>query len=238
MKEKIPIVILHGWSRVISGARYAELKKLLEKKGYRVFAPDLPGFGKEPLKKMAMNVDDYLEFVHLFLEKNKLKNVVLIGHSFGGRIAVKFSYKYPDYIAKLILTGAPLIKEPLSAKKRVLSFIAKLGKGLLSSAPNSVKSFSRKMLYKSIGEWDYYKAGQLRNTFQNIIQEDLAGILTKISVPTLIIWGEYDSLVPSRIGLRIGRLIKDSEFKIIPGTHRLPYENSSGFFKAIEHFLP
>lgn len=63
------IIILHGWG--LAGDRYNALRKILEDKGFQVFAPDMPGFGSEPLVKDPMNIDDYVEFVATFFEKER-----------------------------------------------------------------------------------------------------------------------------------------------------------------------
>ncbi|HXS14760.1 MAG TPA: alpha/beta fold hydrolase, partial [Candidatus Saccharimonadales bacterium] len=92
-----PIVILHGWQK--SGKDYAEIQKIFEKEGYIVFSPDMPGFGSEKLAKEAMSVDDYVDFIEAFLQKKKLNKIILIGHSFGGRVGAKFAAKYPEKVS-------------------------------------------------------------------------------------------------------------------------------------------
>lgn len=227
------IIILHGWG--ITGNKYHEVQHLLEKKGYQVFAPDMPGFGKEKLGKKVMNVDDYVKFVHEFLQEKKIKKAILLGHSFGGRVAAKFSAKYPGLVEKLILTGAPLIKKPLPPHKQLISTLVKNGKVFI---PHPFESFMKKGIYKLLGEWDYYKAGSLKKTLQNVLAEDISPILSQISVPTLLIWGNDDTFVPVTIGREISQRIQKAFFVNIPGaTHKLPYENSSVFTKEIVKFL-
>src|SRR5437868_1870950 len=102
---KSPILILHGWGK--TGSAYSAIQKLFEEKGYEVFAPNLPGFGSESLVKPVMNIDDYAEWVIEYLKKKKRKKVILIGHSFGGRISAKLTAFHPELVEKLILTGAP-----------------------------------------------------------------------------------------------------------------------------------
>lgn len=235
---KSTILILHGWATTLSGARYSELTTLLASDGYTVFAPDLPGFGKEKLQKPVMVLDDYVAFVDVFLKKEKLKKVVIIGHSFGGRIAAKFAATHPEKIEKLILTGAPLIKRKLSPKKQLAFLIAKTGKAILAFFPKPMQDLSKKLFYRSIGEWDYYKANELKATMQAIIREDLLPILPNIHAPTLVVWGENDTFVPLVDGKEIAKDIKHAKFVAIPGaTHKLPYEYPLKFFQAVKTFL-
>lgn len=228
------IIVLHGWGTTLSGDRYHELKKLLEAKGHTVFTPDLPGFGKETLQKKVMVLDDYVSFVHAFMKKHTIKNAIIIGHSFGGRIGAKLAVKYPELVEKLILTGAPLIKRKLSLKKKIAYLAAKTGKRALSLFPEKLQQLSKKVLYRSIDEWDYYKAQELKETFKAIIGEDLSVVLPKISVPTTVIWGGNDTFVPLVDGEEIAKRIKNAKFVVVENaTHRLPYEHPVLFFKAL-----
>ncbi len=236
--SKIPIIILHGWAKDMTGDRYHELKNILEKHHYSVYSPDLPGFGKEKLQKEVMTVDDYVDFLKSFAREQKHKKIILIGHSFGGRIATKFAYLHPDIVQKLVITGSPLTKRKLSLKKSIARVVAASGKIALSYFPQNTQNLFKKLLYKSIGEWDYYKSGNLRETFKAIVREDLSSILPGISVPTIIVWGEHDTFVPVSDAQDISRRIPNSRLVIIPdASHKLPYENPIAFYKAISSFL-
>lgn len=234
---KKAIIILHGWG--VNGKKYEEVVDSLRNREFTVFAPDLPGFGNEKLEKKVMSLDDYVEFAVSFFKKNNIKKAIIIGHSFGGRVGAKLAYKYPELVEKLIITGSPLIKHAkLSSKKRIASYLAIFNKKLLKFLPENVQNILRKILYFSIGEWDYYKAGELRETFKMIINEDLSEILPKINIPTLIVWGENDLVVPLADGKNIATMIKKSELIIVPeSSHKLPYEKPTAFIKSILPFL-
>lgn len=235
---KSAIIILHGWGTTMSGDKYDVLKKLFESKGYTVFTPDLPGFGKEKMQKTVMVLDDYVLFVDHFMKKNNIKKAILIGHSFGGRIAAKLAVIHPEKIEKIVLTGAPLIRRKLSLKKKIAFFAAKSGKIVLALFPKTVQGLARKMLYRSIGEWDYYKSNELKETLQAILREDLAPLLSKIHAPTIVIWGEKDTFVPVVDGKEITENIKNAKFVTIQdATHKLPYEDPIPFFNAVMPFI-
>lgn len=230
------ILILHGWKVAVN--RYKPLQELLEKEKFSVLIPELPGFGTEKLLKPIMNLDDYVEFVFQYIEKEKIKKIILIGHSFGARVGAKFAYYHPEHVEKLILTGAPLIKQKLSTKKQIAFIISKIGKKLILALPNSCQKFLRKSLYFSLGEWDYYKSGELKETFKAIIDEDLLPILSKITVPTLLVWGERDTFVPLHVGLQIKKEIKNAKLEVIPdASHRLPCNEPALFMSSIEKFI-
>lgn len=233
-----PILILHGWSNTMTGGQYSELAMYFRKKKYEVFVPDLPGFGKEVLVVDPMTLEMYVEWVVKFLKKEQVKKVIIIGHSFGGRIAALLAYKYPKLVEKLILTGSPLIRQPLSFKKQVVSSGVRLMKGGIEKVPLRLQNMLRKGLYYSIGEWDYYKAGRLKETFKKIVHSDLRDILEKITVPTLILWGSRDFFVPLTVGRQIAAKIPGSELVIVSdATHKLPYESPEIFGEEILKWL-
>lgn len=239
--KNVPIVILHGWGVGMSGRKYESLKKLLEKDGHVVYAPDLPGFGDNPLSKEKLAFEDYIQFVYDFItQKINKKKVILLGHSFGGRIAIRFSAQYPEMVERLILTGASGIPRALtSLKKRVVYKITKMTRLLFLIPPFSLfYSLFRKLVYYSIGEMDYYKAGTLAETFKNVYQVSIEPDLEKITVPTLIVWAADDTFTPLADGILMHEKIKNSQLIIIPAaTHKLPYEKPKEFVQAIYSYL-
>lgn len=241
---KYPIVILHGWGKDMTGERYAELKAKLEKKGYKVFSPDLPGFGKNSLKKVALQFDDYVSFVHTYIEEilkeTKEDKVILIGHSFGGRIAIRFTSLYPGLVKKLILSGASgLPQQHLSVKKMIIQTLTKILRPIFSIPPFSyIYASLRKLVYYSIGEMDYYKAGNLTKTFKNVYQISIKDDLENIHIPTLLIWGELDTFVPLSDGEYMHNHIYRSKLLVVKkGTHRLPYTHPDIFVKNVLDFI-
>lgn len=231
------ILILHGWG--LQGNVYKELLRLFKQKEFRVLAPDLPGFGTEPLKKKTMTLNDYIEFVDNFIPKNIKGRYVIIGHSFGGRIAIKFTSSHPKNLSGLILTGAAGIRHPLSMRSTIAFYFAKYLVVLFTIPPFSQwRGFFQKFLYYFTGELDYYKAGHLKDTFKKIIAEDLTKYLTKISVPSLLVWGEKDRVIPISDGQFMNKHIKKSRLIAIrDATHKLPYQKPRLFLNACLPFL-
>lgn len=231
---KTPIIILHGWG--LKGSVYSTLSDLLKAKSYKVFSPDMPGFGSEPLQKKSMNLDDYVSFLKEFMKKNKIKKTILIGHSFGGRVSLKFAWRNSDLVEKIILTGTPVIRHISLKKKIAYLFAVTFGK-IFSRFPNLAKLLFRKLLYFAIGEWDYYKSGPLKQVFKNIIQEDLLRYIIEIKTPIFLVWGKDDAMTPASDVEKIKKYNKLIQSKIIPNIgHKLPYENPNAFVDAIMPF--
>lgn len=234
-ESRIPIVVLHGWG--LHGGVYGELKKLLEKEGFKVFIPDLPGFGAEPLRSQTMILDDYVSFVDEFLNANKIVKPIIIGHSFGGRVALKYAFKYPQKVTKLVLTGAPVIRSSVF-KRKISRMVSITGGQLFGFLPKTTKDFLRKSLYFLVGEWDYYKAGPLKEVFKNIINEDLVFYAKNVKPPVLLVWGENDRVVPVSDMKKIAKIIPHATFSVAKNAgHKLPYEKPVEFFKAIRPFF-
>lgn len=235
---KNPILILHGWN--LSGDKFLPLKIFLNKKGYDVHAPDLPGFGSNKNLAKSHNLNDYAAYVKKYSEDKKLKKFTVIGHSFGGRIAIRFAAKYKNNISALILTGTPGYQPDSNIKVKIFLVISKIG-NIFFSVPviSSLGPLARKILYKSAGSHDYEKTGgYLRETFKTIIRENLEDDMMKITQPTLLVWGGNDKLVPSSIAKRMNKTIKSSKLVIIKDTrHNLPYANPELFYNSINKFL-
>ena len=93
---KQPVIILHGWG--LSSIKFQLLAELFDRKKYRVFVPDLPGFGNSAMPAKALELKDYADFLHGFMNANHIEKPILIGHSFGGRVALKYQFVYPQSI--------------------------------------------------------------------------------------------------------------------------------------------
>ncbi|MFH1833067.1 MAG: alpha/beta hydrolase [Candidatus Levyibacteriota bacterium] len=231
MNYESNIIILHGWG--LNGNKYSKLSSLLKQKGCKVFTPDLPGFGAEPLKSESMTLGDYIDFVEKFIEKNKILKPIIIGHSFGGRVAIKYCWKYPKSVSALILTGVPVIRN-VSLSKKIAFLLSIMGRKIFSIFPSSIENMMRKILYFLLGEWDYYKAGRLKQVFKNIVGEDLKGYLREIRIPILLIWGEEDKTVPAVDIKKIKQINSTVKEVIIKETgHKLPYDHPALFLDAI-----
>ncbi len=211
------VIILHGWTYSIE--KYEIIDKLLKAKGVRTSVLRIPGFTKKLDTDKAWNLDDYINWLKKILDKEKEK-VILIGHSNGGRIALNFANKYPDKIEKLILIdSAGIYHNELTARTKRLFFatLAKIGKKITSSKK------LRNLLYKITGERDYKNASaHMRKTMVYLMKSDMLLNLEKINVPTLIIWGENDKILPLRDGIKMQHEIKNSKLEVIKDARHSP----------------
>lgn len=232
------ILILHGWGSCAKN--WAKVKELLEAQGYKVLVPDLPGFGLTPPPATAWNIDNYVEWVKDFCEKQNLSQIFLLGHSFGGGIAIKFAAKYPEKLKGLILCSVARITKRKSLKNFLFLIFAKTG-NIIFSLPllNKLKSLSRRAIYKLAGSRDYLLAqGLMKETMKKTISEDLKPYLPKISVKTLIIWGDKDKNTPLSDAYLIKEKISNSVLEIFSNiTHNPHREVPEKLAEAIREFI-
>ena len=210
--EGKPFLILHGWGSCSD--KWQRVGDLLAQKGLKVIIPDLPGFGQSEKPKNAWDIDDYCDFVGEFVRALGLEKFSLLGHSFGGALAVKFSLKFPEKIDKLSLVGAAVIRKK-TFKNQLLKFISRFFK--------IRNSFLRKLFYRKS---DYLSVqGTMKEVYLKVIKEDLSDILSEVQVSTLIIWGEKDNITPLSDAYKINNKIKNSQLEIISGVgHNLHLE--------------
>lgn len=232
------MIILHGWN--LSGSRFSALADTFRKKGYRVFTPDLPGFGQEAAPKRPWHVVDYAEFVRGYIDRNKIKSPVIIGHSFGGRVALKYIQIYPDDVKALVLSGTPGLS-PIPKKKLLLFLvIAKIGGLIFSIPPLSLLSdWARRWLYYVAGAREFIRAeGSMRETFKHIVSDNLVSAMQSVRVPCLLLWGEYDVIVPVSIARNMQDIMTQSTLKVIPEVdHGVPFKEPEIFAGYVEQFL-
>lgn len=218
------IVLLHGWGQNLE--MMDPIGKNLDD-NFKITILDLPGFGSSEKPNFAYTINDYTEFLHEFLKSLDIKNPILIGHSFGGRIAINYSAIYP--VNKLVLFGSP--------------FIVREKKGLIVQILKSLKKVKMlngiaEVMKKHMGSEDYKAAnGIMREILVQTVNTDLTESAKKIKASTLLIWGENDEAVPVSEAELLEKTISDSALIVLPGTHYCYLENLGRVISILEHFL-
>jgi len=233
------LLILHGWQS--SGEKWQKVKEYLEKEGIRVIAPDLPGFKKENQLARAWDLNDYVGWVKQFIEENTSGPLFLLGHSFGGRVAIKFSAKYPEKLSGLILVSAAGITPRPKIKIKIFWVFSKIGH-LIFSLPilRFFRTYAEKVVYFLAGEKDYRFIQQafLKETFKKVISENLISLLPQIRTRTLMVWGEKDKMTPLEDAHIMKEKIKGSELEVLDDIGHLPYiESPELLSQKIIYFL-
>jgi pimeloyl-ACP methyl ester carboxylesterase len=206
--------------------------------GDAIHIPLLPGFdGEEPQE--ALNIDDYVAWLEEYIRKEGLKNIVLVGHSNGGRIAMRYTAKHKDVKRLVLIAAAGIPNTHISLKKTVFMGLAKGGKIVLGPfKETSLYRVAEKLLYKAARESDYYKASPvMKETMVNLLKYDVTGDLKKITCPSLCIWGRRDTATPLWMGKRIAAGIPGCTMKIVDGGHNIHVTHAGEVATYIKDFL-
>jgi pimeloyl-ACP methyl ester carboxylesterase len=227
MKEKL--VIIHGWG--VKKDQWNEALKYLN--DFEVILLDIPGFDFE--LERPFNFDDYLNY----LEKEiNFDQFYLLGHSFGGALAMLYALKYPEKIKKLILYNAAIIRDK-KLKRKISVFLSKIFKFLEKIFPEKLLYFPKKAYYKFIiKSYDYLMANEnLKKTFINIINTDLKDLPKNLKVETILLWGKYDKTTPLKHGEILKNLIPNSKLIILEGGHNVHVKNPEEFSQKLKEAL-
>ncbi|MBP6891217.1 alpha/beta hydrolase [Candidatus Parcubacteria bacterium] len=218
-----PIIFLHGWGH--DSSHWEKVAQLVANQGYQVIVPDLPGFGRSQTLDYPWTLENYKEFVLHFSESLKLKNVFLLGHSFGGRIAILLTSEKNNLIVdKLILCAAAGLYKKQSLKFKVSTAIVKFFGNILEKI--GLLELKQKMsdLYSSAINSDYQKANKImRETLINIQKETLFHRIPKITAKTKIIWGKLDGITPLESADYLIKNIPNAQLKILEKGNHSPH---------------
>jgi pimeloyl-ACP methyl ester carboxylesterase len=225
------VLALHGWRRT-----HHDFAPVFGVGGAGVpgaVAPDLFGFGATPPPPEPWGTEEYARQLLPLLDEPGLlaDRIVLVGHSFGGRVAVRLCGLAPDRIDRLVLTGVPLLdragrrSKPAVAYRvaRRLHHLGLLGESRLEA------------LRTRYGSADYRAAqGVMRGVFVKVLAETYADELAGIGCPVQLVWGETDGEVPLEVAVRARELFPSATLLTLPGVgHLTPTEAPAALRDAI-----
>ena len=232
------ILCLHGWGG--STASFAGLiNRIVEHGGARAIAVDFPNHGKTPAPDTVWHVGDFKAQILALLDELQLERVDIVAHSFGGRVALLLASENPERVGRMLLTGCAGLVAPKSAKQKLRNGAANAFKGMLESSPvqrvfGSKANSLLDQLQTRFGSEDYRQlTPQMRETFVNIVEEDLSRCLPLIKAPTFLFWGENDTATPLWMGQRMAQEIPDAAIQVVPGADHFAYAYHYEEFWAI-----
>lgn len=221
--EGFPILMLHGW-----GANRTLVTPLAEKltpQGFQCYVPDLPAFGDTPEPPIAWTVFDYATFVLAYMDTLQLERVHLFGHSFGGRLSLILAADYPNRFDKIVLADSAGIRPKVATSDQLRT---RLYKGIRSTLEalglKSLSATLRTAYNKRYGSTDFNAvSGVMRQTFINVINEDLLPYAHRIPHPTLLFWGDQDLDTPLWMGQTLEKMIPDAALIVHEGAGHYSY---------------
>ena len=245
--EGLPVILLHGfpfdsrvWSEQVSTLSDAA----------RVITLDLPGFGTSPAfpSTVEPTVDQYAEAVADTAKEMNLGKLTLVGHSMSGYIALAFARRYPEMLAGLVLVTTKPAADSKKAKEGRKSLAIKVRE---VGPVATVSAMGAKLLASATIERDPELAEQVKKIMLEQSSDGIIAALTAmacrpsstsslgdIQVPTLVIRGEEDALMPTRSVNSLARLIPGAKLEVMRGAGHLPMmETPDQFNSALRRFL-
>jgi pimeloyl-ACP methyl ester carboxylesterase len=215
------ILLLHGLG--VYGESWGYQVQALESKGYRVLAPDLPGFGKSPPAEKTWSVDSAALAMVRLLDEQTIDQTVVCGLSMGGTVALRIALMHPERVNGLVLisTFAALRPRTLSEviyffRRGVRSYLTDPGQQARLVAerifPNRDQSEWRELLVKSIQASDprIYKQSMLALARFNVTRQ-----LSSLHLPVMVITGGSDTTIPPAVQARMAESIPGAQHYLI-----------------------
>lgn len=221
------VILLHGWGQNI------QMMEMIENhlnQFFSVYTLDFPGHGQSDEPNEPWGVIEYAEFLEEFIKENGIKNPILIGHSFGCRVAIRYAAIHHD-VKKMVLTGAAGIKPKKTASMKLKTKAYKTGKWFLKATGQTKKL---EELQKNAGSVDYRNAkGVMKPTFVKVVNDDVTPILKDVICPVLLVWGEFDQAVPLSDARLMEELMPDAGLAIFEGDDHFAYWHQPDRFNAV-----
>jgi len=211
------IYILHGWTYNLD--KWQKITEMLKKSGFEPVLLKVPGLTQDSEK--SWTISQYVTWLESELSQ-EVKPITLLGHSNGGRIALHYAIKNPGRIKQLFLLDAAGVYHndlKIRTKRLVFKNLAKIGKRV-KDVP-----MLRAGVYKLARETDYRDAPEhMRTTMAQMIESDHTLNIHDITVPTVIIWGEHDTVTPLKDARILHKAIEHSKLYVIPSARHSPHD--------------
>jgi pimeloyl-ACP methyl ester carboxylesterase len=226
------IVFLHGWGADKNS--FLWLKDYFEEE-WRVIFVDFDGFGDSSEPDGPMFVRDYVNNLKSIIDRFNPQKLVLVGHSFGGRIAIKFSFLYQSIYEKLSLV---LVDSAGILPKRNLMYHLRVRR-YKRLKRRAIKNKNLEEKLNRFGSKDYKVLSPvMKQTFVNVVNEDLSHDAKFIKTNTIIVWGDKDKETKAYMARKLKRLINGSKLYFLKGAGHFSFlEKKEEFVIILDTFL-
>lgn len=226
-KNKQPLIFLHGLFG--SSFVYRKLLNILSKK-FRVYAFDMPGWGKSDKLKKTMTSEEYSDFAYKAARKLKIKKPIMVGHSAGGMHTISITLNHPNYPKKIILVNSAGLRLPYTLKQLYNKIL---------NPKNKKKLYAKEHMWRELIEF----IKNIIKFFTSYIARKMMVIgfsttyehrLKEIKTPTLILWSNKDGLFPLKYARKFHRKIPNSELVIFRGNHHWIISHPKMIYKVMD----
>jgi 2-hydroxy-6-oxonona-2,4-dienedioate hydrolase len=221
--DRPPIVLVHGWG-VAGGYLYPLAGELAT--DFTVYVPDLPGHGLSSKPRHALTLDDLADTLAAWMRASGIEKSVLVGQSFGCQIATRLAEQHPGRLRALVLIGPTVDARARNLPRQIRRLMLASVWEPVSLLPLIARDYVRMGLRRL--------AGELRWMFADAIEQRLPGI----TVPSLVIRGARDAVVPRQWASEVAALLGGADVVPIPGGgHAVQYGHPGAVAQMIRDFV-
>lgn len=258
-KGQQTLIFLHGLSS--NGDAWSKNIEDL-KENYTCIALDLPGYGRSYKVATEFTPTYFSKVLKEFVDAQKIRNFVLVGHSMGGQAAMKFTHLYPDYVSKLVLIAPAGIEEFTTAEAETLKNFT-TQKHVMATTDEQIKKNYEFNFYQMPNDVDKMindriairqtedfadHALAIEKSVKGMLDDKVIDDIKTIEKPTLLVFGEEDRLIPNRflhptlsiqnVAESASKLFKKSEVKMLPNSgHFVQFEKPKEVNEYIIEFI-
>jgi pimeloyl-ACP methyl ester carboxylesterase len=235
-----PVIVIHGGTN--GGREQAKYLSELAKR-YTVYLPDLPGFGNSQPLEGSYFIPEFVEFIDKFAHQLGLDQFHLIGHSFGGGVALNYVLKFPHKVTKLVLVSSMCLGREIAWWVRLLSTpgVLKCIGPLVLGYFRAAKWLNRKLALGNDFTEPFTKASIMIASELTTLREQslvLFDRLGEVMLPTLIVWGDKDRIVPARQAYAAAASIPSCQVKVFDNCGHSVYRRVTlEFSRLVRGFL-
>jgi pimeloyl-ACP methyl ester carboxylesterase len=254
-QKKPVIVFIHGWG---GSARYWESTARAMSDTFDCLLYDLRGFGRSKLPQepieLLYEMEDYAEDLAVLLEALDLNRVFIMAHSLGASPAVLFLNRYPERVERAVLTCSGVFEyeeKSFAAFHKFGKYVVQFRPRWFLRIPFAGAMFMARFLHRPLPavvsrafledflEADYKAAlGTMLTAVSKYASEVMPQEFARLEVPTLLISGEYDKIIPAALGRRAAQMSENVEYFEVPGTAHFPMlEKPDIYLERVQEFL-
>lgn len=232
--EGTPIIVLHGLMGGLSN--FEGVTSYFSKENYKVVVPELPLF---TMPLLTTSVKTLAKFLQKFIKHKKFEQVILLGNSLGGHVALLYTKLFPKNVKALILTGSSGLYESAMGdgypRRGDYDFIKKKCEEVFYDPAVATKEIVDEV-FANVN--DRMKLIKTLAIAKSAIRHNMAKDLPKITTPTCLIWGKNDGVTPPNVANEFNELLPNSElFWIDKCGHAPMMEHPEEFNKLLKHWL-
>lgn len=217
------VVLVHG---LVVSSRYMipTAEKLASY--HEVYVPDLPGFGRSEKPPSVLDVAGLSDSLAAWMETAGLTSAVLVGNSVGCQVVAELALRHPGAVERAVLQGPTMDLEARTALRQAARLALDGTREPLSLLPIMLLDYVSAGLHRSV------------STFRYALGDPIEEKLPRVRVPTLVVRGDRDPIVPQRWAERVARLLPKGRLVVVPGAaHTMNYAAPSELARVVREFV-